>query len=128
MRRRLPPSCRDRSRSGRQRPPPPRAPPARPANIARPTQSYGYGDRSMPLRSGAAKRAVFARPRALPFAQRLVLVQQQIQMRALFVGELEEDSLAFRILEPLAVALEEVVRAALALDADQERFEVVDTF
>ena len=45
---------------------------------------------------------------------------------ALLVGELEEDPLAFGVLEALAVALEEPVRAALAADADQQRLQVVD--
>ena len=47
-------------------------------------------------------------------------------MRALLVGELEEDLLAFGVLEPLAVALEELVGAALALDADEQRLLIVD--
>ena len=47
-------------------------------------------------------------------------------MGALLVGELEEDLLAFGVLEPLAVALEELVRAALALDADEQRLLIVD--
>ena len=46
-------------------------------------------------------------------------------MHALFVGELEEDPLAFGILEPLAVAFEELVRAALALDADEQGLLIV---
>ena len=47
-------------------------------------------------------------------------------MRALFGGELEEDLLAFRVFEPLAVAFEELVRSALALDADEQRLLIVD--
>ena len=46
-------------------------------------------------------------------------------MLPLFVGELEEDLLALRFLELLAVLLEETVRAALALDADEKRLLVV---
>src|SRR5262245_42039425 len=42
-------------------------------------------------------------------------------MGALFVGELEEDLLALRVLEAFAVLLEEAVRAALAGDADAQR-------
>ena len=42
-------------------------------------------------------------------------------MGAFLVGKLQEDLLAFGVLEPLAVALEELVRAALALDADEQR-------
>ena len=45
---------------------------------------------------------------------------------ALLVGELEKDLLAFRVLEALAVALEEAVRAALAPDADHQRLPIVD--
>ena len=51
---------------------------------------------------------------------------QQIEVRALFVGELEEDALAFGVLEALAVPLEELVRPALALDADEQRLLIVD--
>ena len=47
-------------------------------------------------------------------------------MLALLVREFEEDALAFRFLEPLAVLLEEAVRAALAADADHQRLLVVD--
>ena len=46
-------------------------------------------------------------------------------MGAFLVGKLQEDLLAFGVLEPLAVALEEFVRSALALDADQQRLGVV---
>ena len=49
-------------------------------------------------------------------------------MVALLVGELEEDPLAFRLLEPFAVALEEAMRAALAADADHQRLTIVDAF
>src|SRR5262249_59273912 len=58
--------------------------------------------------------------------QRPVFSDEQIHVRALFPGELEEDLLSFRLVEPLAVFLEELVRAALALDPDEERFTVVD--
>ena len=58
--------------------------------------------------------------------QRAVLADQQLEMLALLVGELEEDLLALGVLEPLAVALEELVRAALAADADEQRLLVVD--
>ena len=51
---------------------------------------------------------------------------EQLEMLALLVGELEEDLLAFGVLEPLAVFLEEPVRAALAADADQQRLLIVD--
>ena len=51
---------------------------------------------------------------------------QQIAVRALFLGELEEDLLAFGVLEALAVPLEELVRVALAADADEQRLQIVD--
>ncbi len=47
-------------------------------------------------------------------------------MLAFLVGEFEEDALAFRVLEALAVPLEEAMRAALALDADKQRLLIVD--
>ena len=47
-------------------------------------------------------------------------------MLALLVGELEEDLLAFGVLEALAVLLEEAMRAALAADADHQRLLIVD--
>ena len=69
-------------------------------------------------------RAAHAAP-ALTLAERAVLTDQEIEMSAFLVGKLQEDLLAFGVLEPLAVALEELVRAALALDADQQRLGVV---
>ena len=57
--------------------------------------------------------------------ERPVFADQQIEMGALLVGELQEDLLALGIFEPLAVALEELVRSALALDADEQRLLVV---
>ena len=62
---------------------------------------------------------------ALTLAERTVLTDQEIEMSPFLVGKLQEDLLAFGVLEPLAVALEELVRAALALDADQQRLGVV---
>ena len=47
-------------------------------------------------------------------------------MRPLFLRELEEALFAFRVLELLAVTLEEAMGAALAADADQIRLLVVD--
>src|SRR4051812_16699147 len=81
--------------------------------------------RRAPLRrsSVAVLSAHFGR---LPGLQRAILPHQQIEVRALLVGELEEDLLALGILEALAVFLEEPVRAALALDADEQRFLIVD--
>src|SRR6185436_4379030 len=66
------------------------------------------------------------RPLALTLGQVTVLVDQQIEMGAFFLGEFQEDLFALRILEALAVPFEEVVRAALALDADEEGLLIVD--
>src|SRR6187402_912526 len=63
---------------------------------------------------------------SVPLEQRAVLANQQLEMLALLFGELEEDALAFRVLEALAVLLEEAVRAALAADADAVGLEIVD--
>ena len=63
---------------------------------------------------------------ALPLHERAVLANQQFEVLALLVGELQEDALAFGVLEALAVSLEEAVRAALAADADHQRLPVVD--
>src|SRR5262245_31950685 len=61
----------------------------------------------------------------LALDERLVFANQQIEVIALFVGELEENLLAFRVLEFLAVLLEEAMRAALTADADHERLLIV---
>ena len=66
------------------------------------------------------------RAAALALDERAVLADEQVEMLALLVGELEEDLLALRILESLAVLLEEPVRAALATDADEQRLLIVD--
>src|SRR5687767_14376982 len=63
---------------------------------------------------------------ALTLDERAVLANQQIEVIALLVGELEEDLLAFRVLEPLAILLEEAVRPALAADPDHQRLLIVD--
>ena len=81
-----------------------------------------------PARGRAAERRR-ARPAAgaaLALDERAVLANQQIEVVALLVGELEEDLLALGVLEPLAVLLEEAVRAALAADADHQRLLIVD--
>jgi hypothetical protein len=46
-------------------------------------------------------------------------------MSALFVREFEKDLLAFRVLELVAVSLEEAIGPALALDPDHERLTIV---
>src|SRR3954452_52137 len=81
--------------------------------------------RRAPLRRSDAA-LLPAHVRRLPLSQRAILPHQQIEVGALLVGELEEDLLALGILEALPVFLEEPVRAALALDADEQRFLIVD--
>src|SRR6266545_4885336 len=63
----------------------------------------------------------------LPLDQRAVLPDEQVEVLALLVRKLEKDLLALRILEALAVLLEEPVRVALAADADEQRLLIVDT-
>ena len=75
-------------------------------------------------RGGFAAR--LCRGAAVPLHERAVLADQQFEVLALLVGELEEDLLALGVLEALAVALEEAVRAALAADADAIGLEIVD--
>src|SRR6266851_508662 len=94
-----------------------RAPPAR---TGRPTPWYACEDRS----AGVSKSA----PCAHPLPQRAVLADEEVEVRTLLVGEFQEDPLAFGILEPLTVPLEELVRPALALDTDEQRLPVVDAF
>src|SRR5258706_9653282 len=65
-------------------------------------------------------------PAALALAQRSVFLHQQVQVLPLLVGELEKHLPAFGFLEPFAVALEEPMRPALALDADEKSLLVVD--
>src|SRR5260370_34260730 len=99
-----------------------RAPRARPGYSGRRMLWCACGDRS-PGGGPAARRSARA---PLALAQRLVLAQQQVEVRALLVCELEEDLFALRVLEALAIAFEEFVRAALATDADAERLLIVD--
>src|SRR5262245_56674498 len=63
---------------------------------------------------------------ALAPEQRAVLTDEHLEMGALFVGKPQEDLLAFGVLEPFAVALEEAMRGALAADADAQRLAIVD--
>src|SRR5438105_3347605 len=49
-------------------------------------------------------------------------------MLALFVREFEKDALALRFLEPLAVPLEELIRASFATDADEQRLPPIGAF
>ena len=97
------------------------------------TAAVGRGRVEVEIDHDALARAAaaLARPcvrRRAPLAldERPVLADEQVEVLALLVGELEEDPLAFGVLEPLAVALEEPVRAALAPDADQQRLPIVD--
>src|SRR5262245_17758184 len=72
------------------------------------------------LRSASAGAAVLAAQ------ERPVFADQPLQVIALLVRELQEDLLALGVLEPLAVALEEAMRAALAADANLVRLAIVD--
>src|ERR1700704_3368406 len=63
---------------------------------------------------------------SLALDQRAVLADEQVEMLALLVGELEKDLLAFGVFESLAVLLEEAVRIAFAADADQQGLLIVD--
>ena len=81
--------------------------------------------------SGVGAAGARGRPAAVagaPFRLTRLLYSRISSSRCcfLFLGELHEDLLAFGVLEPLAVLLEEAVRAALAADADQQRLLVVD--
>src|SRR4030095_5512391 len=51
---------------------------------------------------------------------------QELEVHALFLGELEEDLLALGVLELLTVALEEPVGTAFAPNADEIRLLIVD--
>src|SRR5258705_2484691 len=62
----------------------------------------------------------------LPLHERTVFAHQQVEVGAFLVGELEEDLLALRVIEALAVLLEEAVRVALAADADEQGLLIVD--
>src|SRR5258707_15606658 len=86
---------------------------------------YGCADRSSALR-GPDRAGARGGP-GLALAQRAELPHQQIEVRLLLLGEFQEDLLALGVLESLAVFLEELVRTALALDADEERFLIVHT-
>ena len=68
----------------------------------------------------------FPRAAALAADQALVLANEQIQVGPLLFRKFHEDLLSFRILEALAVFLEEAVRSALAFDADEQRLLIVD--
>src|SRR5207237_3189483 len=76
-------------------------------------------------RGRAVARQRLARA-ALALDERAVFAHEQVEVRALFVRELQEDLLALRVLEALAVLLEEAVRVALAADADEQRLLIVD--
>ena len=47
-------------------------------------------------------------------------------MGTFLIRKLQENLFPFRVLEPLAIALEEFVRAPFALDPDEQRPRVVD--
>src|SRR5262245_10405145 len=86
------------------------------------------GARSPGARAGGRRRGGPGPATGAPLAlhQRAVLADQQIEVVPFFVGKLEEDLLAFGVFEPLAVLLEEAVRAALAANANHQRLLIVD--
>src|SRR5580704_2508044 len=88
------------------------------ARTSRLTRWCGREDRSGGVSKGA--------PGAHPLPQRAVLADEKVELRALLVGKFQEDLLALGVLEPLAVPLEELVRPALAFDADEQRLPVVN--
>src|SRR5205085_10156746 len=88
------------------------------------TPSCGCADRSSAL--VRATRHGHRRFPALTLLQRAVLAEQQIEVNPLLLGEFQEHLLALGVLEPLAVFLEELVRAALAFDPDEQRLLIVD--
>src|SRR5689334_22406119 len=101
---------------------------APPDCIGRPTPSCANGDRS-PGRGPARPHDAPARPPPpLTLAQRAVLAHEQLVVRPLFVREFEKHLFPLRVLEALAVAFEELVRAALAPDADEKRLLIVHAF
>src|ERR1700682_4275367 len=103
--------------------------PALPACTGRLTPWCACEDRSTRTR-GLRPRPLRAvskgAPCAHPLPQRAVLTDEEVEVRALLGGEFQEDLLAFGILEPFTVPLEELVRSALAFDTDQQRLPVVD--
>src|SRR6185436_2707775 len=83
---------------------------------------YGCGDRSM----GGTRRRAFSGPaHRQSFAEGPIFRDQQVPVGAFFFGKFEKDLFAFRILEPVAVFLEELVRVALAANPDEQRLKVV---
>src|SRR5258705_692536 len=62
----------------------------------------------------------------LPLHERTVFAHQQVEVGAFLVGELEEDLLTLRVIEALAVLLEEAMRVSLAADADEQGLLIVD--
>src|SRR5687768_568515 len=62
---------------------------------------------------------------ALPRDERSIFADEQLQVIVLLFGEFEKNALAFGLLEPLAIFLEELVRSALAANADEQRVPIV---
>ena len=77
-------------------------------------------------RRGRRFGATTAAAAPLALDEQPVFANQQLEMRALLVGKLEKDFLAFRILEFVAVTFEEAMGSALALDANHQRLTIVD--
>src|SRR5690349_18873342 len=78
------------------------------------TRAIGRLERSSGACLGTARFALGGGGLALPFEEGAIFANQQLEMLALLGGELQEDLLAFGVLEAIAVALEETMRGALA--------------
>src|SRR6187431_2631646 len=107
-----------------------------PARHARSTSTAGSNSpseavvcrwRSITLGVGAAARLDRLCGLAPPFAvdEALVFADEELEVLLLLVGKFHEDLLALGVLEPLAVFLEEAMRATLAFDADEQRLLIV---
>src|ERR1044071_5914536 len=83
------------------------------ARADRGARDLGDEDRCSPRRCAMRGRGAVARHclAAAPLAlhEGAVLAHEQIEVLALFVGELQEDLLAFRVLEALAVLFEKAM-------------------
>ena len=55
----------------------------------------------------------------------LEIADEEFQVLLLLFRELHEDVLAFGVLEPLPVCLEEAMRSAFAADAEEQRLQIV---
>ena len=115
--------CRDRSRAST-RTPAAAARATSSSGVQRPSDAVVWVWRSINARHARGARfparRTDSRSRSARYSR-----DEQVPVGAFFFGEFEKDLLAFRILEPLAVFLEELVRVALAPNADEQRLQIV---